>query len=144
MAIQYTPTAITITDDTGTRPPIVLPPTATPAEVDAAAAEYHSQPPEADWLGFAGWLYQFPPIAAGMAAARLSTDPQGEPATTGLPAAMQEARQSQNYPAWAATWGQFLLASHMDAAALGQIVAKAAECNLPAEFIAALQPSGTP
>lgn len=138
MAIQYTPDAITITDDTGARPPIVLPPTATQAEVDAAAATYATA--GADWLGFAAWLYQFPPIAAGMAAARLSTDPQGEPATTGLPAAMQEARQSQNYPAWAATWGQFLLASGMDAAALGQIVAKAVECNLPAEFIAALQP----
>lgn len=97
-------------------------------------------PPPADWLGFAGWLYRFQPIAEAMAAARLSTDPQGEPATTGLPAAMQEARQSQNYPAWAATWGQFLLASHMDAAALGAIVAKATECNLPAEFVAALQP----
>lgn len=142
MAISYTTAAITITDDTGARPPIVLPPTATQAEVDAAAATYSTPGP--DWLGFAAWLYQFPPIATGMAAARLSTDPQGEPATTGLPAAMQEARQSQNYPAWAATWGQFLLASHMDAIALNQIVAKASECNLPPEFIAALQPTTDP
>lgn len=140
MAIQYTATAIIISDDTGARPPIVLPPTATAAEVDAAAAEYHSQDPDPDWLAFAGWLYQFPPIAAGMDAARLSTDPQGEPATTGLPTALDEARLRQNYPAFSLTWGLFLLASGMPPEALGAIVAKAAECNLPAEFITALQP----
>lgn len=36
------------------------------------------------------------------------------------------------------------LASQMPPEALGAIVAKASECNLPAEFITALQPSGTP
>jgi hypothetical protein len=101
-------------------------------------------PPVADWLAFAGWLYQFPPIAAGMDAARLSTDPQGEPATTGLPTALDEARLRQNYPAFSLTWGLFLLASGMAPEALGAIVAKATECNLPAEFIAALQPGTTP
>ena len=97
-------------------------------------------PPVADWLGFAGWLYQFPPIAAGMDAARLSTDPQGEPATTGLPTALDEARLRQNYPAFSLTWGLFLLASQMPPEALVAIVAKASERNLPAEFVAALQP----
>jgi hypothetical protein len=98
-------------------------------------------PPEPNWLAFAGWLYQFPPIAAGMDAARLSTDPQGEPATTGLPTALDEARLRQNYPAFSLTWGLFLLASQMPPEALGAIVAKASECNLPAEFITALQPA---
>lgn len=98
-------------------------------------------PPVADWLAFAGWLYQFPPIAAGMESARLSTDPQGEPATTGLPTALDEARLRQNYPAFSLTWGLFLLASGMAPEALGAIVAKAVECNLPAEFVAALQPA---
>jgi hypothetical protein len=98
-------------------------------------------PPVADWLAFAAWLYQFPPIAAGMDAARLSTDPQGEPATTGLPTALDEARLRQNYPAFSLTWGLFLLASGMPPEALGAIVTKATECNLPGEFIAALQPS---
>jgi hypothetical protein len=93
-----------------------------------------------DWLEFAGWLYQFPPIFAAMDAARHSTDPQGEPATTGLPAAMDEARLRANYPAFAQTWGQFLLASGMAAGDLAQIVAKASDCNLPPEFITALQP----
>jgi hypothetical protein len=101
-------------------------------------------PTPADWLSFAGWLYQFPPIAAAMDAARLSTEPQGEPATTGLPTALDEARLRQNYPAFSLTWGLFLLASGMPPEALGAIIAKAAECNLPAEFLAALQPEPTP
>lgn len=96
--------------------------------------------PDADWLGFAGWLFRFSPMAEAMTAARVSTSDQGEPATTALPAAMQEARLNENYPAWAATWGQFLLASGMSIEPLTEIVGKAAECNLPPEFIAALQP----
>jgi hypothetical protein len=80
--------------------------------------------PGPDWLGFAGWLYVFPPIAA----------------TTGLATALQDARLNQNYPVWQATWGQFLLASNMAPEPLGQIVARAIECNLPAEFIATLAP----
>jgi hypothetical protein len=96
--------------------------------------------PGPDWLGFAGWLYVFPPIAVAMATARASTSAQGEPATTGLATALQDARLNQNYPVWQATWGQFLLASNMAPEPLGQIVARAIECNLPAEFIATLAP----
>jgi hypothetical protein len=104
------------------------------AEWDAA------HQPDSDWLGFAGWLFRFPPMAEAMNSARVSTSDQGEPATTALPAAMQEARLNQNYPAWAATWGQFLLASGMGIETLAQIVDKAMACHLPADFITALQP----
>jgi hypothetical protein len=97
--------------------------------------------PPADWLGFAGWLYGYPPIMDGMATARASRDPQGEPATTGLPAAMDEARLRQNYVAFALSWGQFLAASAMSGEALAAIVEKADACHLPAEFIAALSPA---
>jgi hypothetical protein len=112
--------------------------------VERRWVESSPPPPGPDWLGFAGWLYVFPPIAAAMEAARLSTNPQGEPATTGLPAALQEARLNQNYPAWAATWGQFLLASGMSLEPLTEIVGKATAYHLPAEFIAALQPPPPP
>jgi hypothetical protein len=101
-------------------------------------------PPAADWDTFVAWLYQFPPIATGMSAARLSTDPQGEPATTGLPTALDEARLRQNYPAFSLAWGLFLLASQMAPADLAAIVGKASDCHLPAEFLAALQPSLVP
>lgn len=94
----------------------------------------------ADWLGFAGWLYGYPPMAEAMEVARASRDPQGEPATTGLPTAMEEARLRQNYVAFALSWGQFLGASQMPAVSIAEIVAKAEACHLPAEFIAALQP----
>jgi hypothetical protein len=121
-----------------------------PTEVDGhwqQAWEVLPAPPPpvvADWDTFVGWLYQFQPIATGMGAARLSTDPQGEPATTGLPTALDEARLRQNYPAFSLAWGLFLLASGMPPADLAAIVTKAADCHLPADFLAALQPSATP
>ena len=98
-------------------------------------------PPVADWDTFVAWLYQFQPIAAGMSAARLSTDPQGEPATTGLATALDEARLRENYQPFALAWGLFLLASQMAPADLAAIVGKASDCHLPADFLAALQPS---
>lgn len=97
--------------------------------------------PQADWLGFAGWLYGYEPMAVAMEAARASRDPQGEPATTGLPAAMDEARLRSNYVPFALSWGQFIAASGISAADLTAIAARATACNLPAEFIAALQPA---
>jgi hypothetical protein len=54
---------------------------------------------------------------------------------------MDEARLRENYPAFALIWGQFLLASQMPSTYLTAIVERATACNLPAEFIAALQPS---
>jgi hypothetical protein len=97
-----------------------------------------------DGLPVPAWLHKFPPMAAGMATARASAAHQGEPATTGLPTAMDEARLRQNYPVFALIWGQFLLASQMAPADLAAIVAKATACSLPAEFIAALQPMAGP
>ena len=97
----------------------------------------------AAWLGWAGWLYGFSPMAAAMTAARASSDPQGEPATTGLPAAMDEARLRQNYQPFALSWALFLAASGLPPADLAEIVGKATACHLPAEFVAALQPAAT-
>ena len=97
--------------------------------------------PTPDWLGFAGWLYSYGPMADGMEAARASRDPQGEPATTGLPAAMDEARLRGNYVPFALSWGQFIAASGIPSEDLTAIAARATACNLPAEFIAALQPA---
>lgn len=99
--------------------------------------------PAADWLGFAGWLYSFPAMADAMETARASRDPQGEPATTGLPAAMDEARLRANYIPFALSWGQFLAASGLASEAVAEIVARAQACNLPAEFVAALGSEAT-
>lgn len=99
-------------------------------------------PPVADWSGFASWLYAYPPIGLAMGTARASTDPLGEPATTALPAAMLEGRGG-NLRAWAEAWGQFLLASQLQPEAAAPILAKALECHLPADFVAATQDPAT-
>jgi hypothetical protein len=53
MAISYSRFGITITDDRNpSRPPLVLPATATSSEVAAAAAEYAPSVPEPDYQGF--------------------------------------------------------------------------------------------
>ena len=95
--------------------------------------------PIPDWLGFAGWLHGFPAMAAAMEAARASRDPQGEPATTGLPTAMDEARLRANYTPFAISWALFLQASGLSGDDLAEIIAKASTCRLPAEFVAALE-----
>jgi hypothetical protein len=100
--------------------------------------------PAADWLGWAGWLYGFAPMASAMAAARASSDPLGEPATTGLPTAMDEARLRQNYQPFALSWAQFVAASALAPADLAEIISHATACHLPAPFIAALSPATAP
>ena len=97
--------------------------------------------PPPDWLTFAGWLFSYSPMATAMAAARSSTTHQGEPATTSLPAAMDEARLRQNYLPFAAAWALFLQAAAMPPDALAEIVAEAQADRLPDEFIYALQPT---
>ena len=100
--------------------------------------------PAADWLGWAGWLYGFAPMASAMAAARASSDPLGEPATTGLPTAMDEARLRQNYQPFALSWAQFIAASALAPTDLAAIIARATACHLPAPFIAALSSATAP
>jgi hypothetical protein len=108
-------------------------------------APYTPAPPEPaapvpDWTDFTGWLYGFPAMAEAMATARASSDPQGEPVTTGLPTAMNEARANQDYPVFAMSWAVFLAASGLSPEHLAEIVAKATACHLPEPFIEALQP----
>jgi len=140
--IIYTETGIIITDDRDpSKPPLVLPVGATPDEVAFRHDTYQSLiNPEPNWLGFVNFLFQHPPMAVAMAAARSSSGAQGEPATTALPAALQEARNAQNYVPFATAWAQFIAAANPPAEDLQPILAQAASCNLPPEFIAALMP----
>lgn len=94
--------------------------------------------PAPDWLGFAAWLFQFEPMADAMETARASRAPLGEPCTTALPAAMDDARLRANFAPFALSWGQFLAASGLPAAEVAAIVARATECHLPEPFIQAL------
>lgn len=146
MAISYTATGITITDDYGTRPPIVLPPTATAQEVDAAALPYHQPPLQPNWEAFFLWVGDYAPVSQAMRAARACDDPPGEPWTTGISSAQDEARLRGNFIPFRAAWGRILQAAavaglQIPPAAVVEIITKAAEYNLPAEFIDALDPS---
>jgi hypothetical protein len=59
MAIFYSPTTVTITDDIGDRPPIVLPIGASLEDVEQAAAAYHpASSPNPNWSGFLAELLQ--------------------------------------------------------------------------------------
>ncbi|MBM5817633.1 MAG: hypothetical protein FJ083_13915 [Cyanobacteria bacterium K_Offshore_surface_m2_239] len=140
--ISYQQDGIVITDDNNpSREPLILPLTSTAEEIENALAAYLPPPPPApDWLGFVRWLYVQPAMMAAITTARASTGPQGEPATTALPVALEVARNEANYAAFALLWGQFLSASGLPGQALEQIVAKANEAQLPAQFVATLSP----
>ncbi len=140
--INYTNNGIEITDDHDpSKLPLILPTDTASNEVAAQHGAYQSLiSPDPNWLGFVGFLFQHPPMAAAMAAARASSGAQGEPATTALPAALQEARNAQNYAPFATAWAQFIAAANPPAEDLQPILAQAASCNLPPEFMAALMP----
>ena len=139
--ISYTETGIIITDDYDpSKPPLVLPVGATPAEV-AMQHSAHQSPaePQPDWHVFVNWLLHYPPMAGAMQAARESTAPQGEPVTSSLPALVLLARDGDHLP-FATAWPPFLAAAGAPAEALQPIVTQALACHLPAEFVAALTP----
>jgi len=66
MAISYTANTVTITDEIGNRPPVVLSRNTTPPEqIEAAITLYHPPPdPEPDWGGFLQQLLQSPMLGA--------------------------------------------------------------------------------
>ncbi len=134
MAIAYSPTEIRITDDRDpSRPPLVLPATATSSEVAAAAAEYLQPDPAPDYDGFGLWLLTTPEILAAYDAAFA-----GNKLTAGtLPSAVLAAAAGE--PKHLRTtllllYSQGLL-SHETIAAMA---AKAQQFYLPPEFLQAL------
>jgi hypothetical protein len=144
MSIDWKNDRIVIWDDHApSRQPLILPAGTPDADVIAAHADYQSpaEPPP-DWLGFASWLMNYPPMAAAMESARASTEPQGEPVTSSLPALVAMAQDGDCQP-FAANWPQFLAAAGAPAETLQPIVAQALACHLPAEFVAALTPGPT-
>ena len=137
MAISYQQSGIVITDDHNpSRPPLVLPADATPAEVAAAAAPYHEQPPSPDWSQFRQALRTENGYAPAFSAAMVA-DPM---AGVGLAIGLDAFRRDGNY-------GDFLDELQSAFAALPQeqalhiaaeLLDLAIRCNMPAEFIAAL------
>jgi hypothetical protein len=133
MAIAYSPTGITITDDRNpSRPPLVLPATATPAEVESAAAGYLQPVPEPDYDGFGFWLLTTPEIKQAYDIAFA-----GDKLAAGsLPSAVLVAADGE--PKHLRT--ALLLLRHqglLNQATLAAMLVAAQQCNLPPEFLSA-------
>jgi hypothetical protein len=92
--------------------------------------------PIADWATFRGGLLISPEVAALMGAARESGC---EPAVTALPVALEKA-QTGDPGDFAACWALVARDGAASPELIAQLVATAEACNLPAEFVAALQP----
>lgn len=92
--------------------------------------------PTPDWATFRGSLLISPGVAATMAAARTAGC---EPGVTALPVALEKAQQGDPGD-FAACWALVVRDGQAPAELIGELVATAEACHLPAEFIAALQP----
>jgi hypothetical protein len=134
MAISYSRFGITITDDRNpSRPPLVLPATATSSEVAAAAAEYLQPAPAPDYDRFGLWLLTTPAIQQAYDIAFA-----GNKLTAGsLPSAVLVAADGEPKHLKTALLllrSQGLLSDETMAA----MIASAQQCHLPAEFLQAL------
>jgi hypothetical protein len=130
--ISYTLNGIIISnDDDLSCPPLVLPLTATPAEVAAAAAAY--MPPAANFNAFGLWLLTDPGVQAAYDQAFA-----GDKLTAGTlqPAVLAAAGGDASYlrAVLLLLRRQGLLGDDV----LQAMAAKATSCHLPAEFIQAI------
>ncbi len=93
--------------------------------------------PQPDWATFRGGLLISPAVATLMATARTAGC---EPGVTALPVALEKA-QSGDTADFAACWALVVRDGAATPELLAELVATATACNLPAAFVAALQPS---
>jgi hypothetical protein len=103
---------------------------------DTIAAPIVPPAPTPDWATFRGGLLVSPEVATLMGAARESGC---EPAVTALPVALEKAQQG-DVGDFAACWALVARDGAASPELIAQLVATAEACNLPAEFVAALQP----
>jgi hypothetical protein len=132
--IAYSSTSVTITDDRDpSRPPLVLPATATPTEVEAAAAEYLQPVPAPDYDGFGFWLLTTPEIQQAYDIAF-----EGNKLTAGsLPSAVLVAADGE--PKHLRT-ALLLLRQQglLSQETLAAMLAAGQQCHLPPDFLQAL------
>lgn len=93
--------------------------------------------PPADWETFRAGLLTSADVAQAMTVARAAG---AEPAATNLPTALEKA-QAGRPGEFAACWGLVVAAGGASPEALAALAASAQACNLPADFVAALQPA---
>ena len=141
MAISYQQSGIVITDDHNpSRPPLVLPADATPAEVAAAAAPYHEQPPSPDWSQFRQALRTENGYAPAFSAAMVADPMAGVGLAIGLDAFRRDGDHDDFLDALQSAFAALPQEQALHIAA--ELLALAQRCNLPASFIDALASLG--
>jgi len=135
--IKYTITSIVIFDDRDTdRDPVILPLTASSADIEAAAAAYFGPTVEPDWTQFRQALRSENGFSAAFSAAMVADPMAGVALAIGLDAFRRDGDH-----------GDFLDALQTAFAALPQeqalhiaaeLLDLAVRCHMPAEFITAL------
>lgn len=136
MPISYTATTVTITDEIGSRPPIVLPSSASTQEVDAALILYHPPAvPDPQWVAFGGAVQSSIAINQLLGAALQQAPALGLGLGVGLgKAADGDARVFLS--SWAIANALGLISPGL----LSEVMALAEQFSLPPDFLAALQP----
>ena len=148
--IDYTATGIVISDDTdNTRPPLVLPPGSTQAEVEAAATSYLPAPPPAPrWLDFLAAVEAAPGVgsAIGEGLSRMvqpSPDPAHNPfAAFKLGVGLGQAAESGNPQVFLAGWAQASAAGIVTPDIIQAVQALAIAHDLPEAFVSGLTTTG--
>lgn len=105
------------------------------ASAEELAAWDAAHAPTPDWATFRGALLISEAVAGVMAAARAAGC---EPGVTALPVALEKAATG-DLSEFAACWGLVAAAGNASPEMLADLSSLATSCNLPAEFIAALQ-----
>lgn len=137
MAISYQQSGIVITDDHNpSRPPVVLPADATPAEVAAAAAPYHEQPPSPDWTQFRQALRTENGYAPAFSAAMAADPMAGVALAIGLDAFRRDGDHADFLDALQSAFTALPQEQALHIAS--ELLDLAVRCHMPAEFIAAM------
>lgn len=142
MAISYTATAIVVSDDKGVRAPIILPRNATQSQVDAAAAQYHPQPIEADVLGFFAELGR-DPLVGDLLAQMMQPRPNpahAPQAALGLGVGLGQVADNGDPRVFLDAWRMASERGLLTAELIAKVRRLATAHNLPADFVGALAP----
>lgn len=144
--IRRTHAGVVITDDAdASREPLVLPLSATPAEIEAAALAYLPSPvPEPQWLGFLAAV-QTQPVVSEAIGDGLSAMMQPRPApehqpfvALGLGVGLGQAADSGDARVFLQAWRQALALGAISPTVVGEVQALAVAYYLPDDFVQGL------
>lgn len=139
--IKFTLTSIIIFDDRDTdRDPVILPLTATSADIEAAAAAYFGPTVEPDWAQFRQALRTENGFSAAFSAAMVADPMAGVALALGLDAFRRDGDPADFLDALRSAFT--VLPDGQGAYIAAELLALAQRCNLPAAFTDALASLG--